>query len=211
MGFKTIAIIRGKDKKEIVRKIGAREYIASKSKNPVKELVKLGAKIILGTVPSGKAMSEVLDGLVINGKIIIITSVELLEVSPNFFSPDVYRSWAGPVDLLSIRKTFSFNLLSGVWSINEVFPRGRASKAYDLMMSALLYLSSFNTYIKRSRIEFSTDEFSELEERVKQFKPVASMNKYSNSDLLCHVSTCILQKKSFNRRHNSSLYLICYE
>jgi D-arabinose 1-dehydrogenase-like Zn-dependent alcohol dehydrogenase len=64
MGFKTVAIARGKDKEEIVRKLGARQYIDSKSQNPVEELVKLGgAKIILGTVPSGKAMSEVLGGL----------------------------------------------------------------------------------------------------------------------------------------------------
>ena len=55
MGFKTIAIGRGKDKEELVRKLGARHYIDSKSQNPVEELVKLGgAKIILGTGPSGK-------------------------------------------------------------------------------------------------------------------------------------------------------------
>jgi D-arabinose 1-dehydrogenase-like Zn-dependent alcohol dehydrogenase len=55
MGFKTIAIGRGKDKEELVRKLGARHYIDSKSQNPVEELVKLGgAKIILGTGPGGK-------------------------------------------------------------------------------------------------------------------------------------------------------------
>jgi D-arabinose 1-dehydrogenase-like Zn-dependent alcohol dehydrogenase len=46
MGFKTIAG-RGKDKAEIVRKLGAIHYIDSRSQNPVDELVKLGgAKII---------------------------------------------------------------------------------------------------------------------------------------------------------------------
>jgi len=87
MGFNTIAIGRGKDKEELVRKFGARQYIDSKSQNPVEELVKLGgAKIILGTVPSGKAMNEVLGGLAINGKLIMIgASNETLEVSPNFF------------------------------------------------------------------------------------------------------------------------------
>ncbi|HET7148250.1 MAG TPA: zinc-binding dehydrogenase [Candidatus Nitrosopolaris sp.] len=50
MGFKTIAIARGKGNEELVRKLGARQYIDSKSQNPVEELVKLGgAKIILGT------------------------------------------------------------------------------------------------------------------------------------------------------------------
>jgi propanol-preferring alcohol dehydrogenase len=55
MGFKTIAIGRGKDKEEIVKKLGANHYIDSKSQNPAEELVKLGgAKIILGTGPGGK-------------------------------------------------------------------------------------------------------------------------------------------------------------
>jgi D-arabinose 1-dehydrogenase-like Zn-dependent alcohol dehydrogenase len=57
MGFKTIAIGRGKDKEDLVKKLGAALYIDSKSQNVVEELVKLGgAKIILGTVPSAKAM-----------------------------------------------------------------------------------------------------------------------------------------------------------
>jgi D-arabinose 1-dehydrogenase-like Zn-dependent alcohol dehydrogenase len=91
MGFKTIAIARGKDKEELVRKLGARQYIDSKSQNPVEELSKLGcAKIVLGTVPSGKAMNEVLGGLAINGKLIMIgASNEPLEVSPNFSYLDV--------------------------------------------------------------------------------------------------------------------------
>jgi D-arabinose 1-dehydrogenase-like Zn-dependent alcohol dehydrogenase len=50
----------------------------------VDELVKLsGAKVILATLPSGKAMSAVLGGLGINGKLITIgASDEPLEVHP---------------------------------------------------------------------------------------------------------------------------------
>ena len=86
MGFKTIAIARGKNKEELVRKLGARHHIDSKSQNAVEELVKLGgAKNILGTVPNGKAMSTVLGGLAVNGKLIIIGgSDEPLEVSQFF-------------------------------------------------------------------------------------------------------------------------------
>jgi D-arabinose 1-dehydrogenase-like Zn-dependent alcohol dehydrogenase len=51
VGFKTIAIGRGKDKEELVRKLGARQYIDSKSQNPVEELVKLGGAKSLFTVP----------------------------------------------------------------------------------------------------------------------------------------------------------------
>ena len=86
MGFKTIAIGRGNDKGDCTRKLGAVHYIDSKSENTVEELVKLGgAKIILGTVPSGKAMGAVLGGLAVNGKLIMIgVSDESIEISSNF-------------------------------------------------------------------------------------------------------------------------------
>jgi D-arabinose 1-dehydrogenase-like Zn-dependent alcohol dehydrogenase len=61
MGFRTIAIARGKDEEELVKKLGASQYIDNRSQNAVEELNKLGgAKVILATVPSGKAMSKIL-------------------------------------------------------------------------------------------------------------------------------------------------------
>jgi D-arabinose 1-dehydrogenase-like Zn-dependent alcohol dehydrogenase len=54
MGFKTIAIARGKDKEEMARKLGAIHYIDSQSQNAVEELTKVegrGAKVILAAVP----------------------------------------------------------------------------------------------------------------------------------------------------------------
>jgi D-arabinose 1-dehydrogenase-like Zn-dependent alcohol dehydrogenase len=138
MGFKTTAIGRGKDKEQLVRKLGARHYIDSKSQNPVEELVKLGgAKIILGTVPSGKAMSEVLGGLAVNGKLIMIgASEEPLEVSPIFFLSG-RRSVIGWPSGSSIdsQDTLSFSVLSGVRSMNEIFPLEKAPEAYEQMMS----------------------------------------------------------------------------
>jgi len=117
MGFNTIAIGRGKDKEELVRKLVARQYIDSKSQNPVEELVKLGgAKFILGTVPSGKAMSEVLGGLAVNGKLIMIgASNETLEVSPNFFlsGPRSVVGWPSGTSIDS-QDTLAFSILSGV-------------------------------------------------------------------------------------------------
>ena len=84
MGFETIAIGRGKEKEEMVRKLGATHYIDTRLQNAVEELNKLGgAEVILATVPSGKAMSAVLGGLAINGKLIVIgpAADEGIEVS----------------------------------------------------------------------------------------------------------------------------------
>ncbi|MGB0029054.1 MAG: alcohol dehydrogenase [Nitrososphaeraceae archaeon] len=138
MGFSTIAIARGKDEEELVKKLGARQYIDNRSQNAVEELNKLGgAKVILATVPSGKAMSEILEGLAANGKLVVIgASDEPIQV-PTALMILGRRSLIGWPAGTSIdsQDTLSFSVLSGVRSMNEVFPLERAAEAYDLMMS----------------------------------------------------------------------------
>ncbi len=64
MGFRTVAIARGKDKEPLAGKLGALHYIDSQAQDVVTELEKLGgARVIAATVTSGKAMSAALGGL----------------------------------------------------------------------------------------------------------------------------------------------------
>ena len=142
MGFDTVAIGRGKDKEELAKKLGAREYIDSRSQNASEELTKLGgAKVILGTVPSGKAMSAILGGLDVNGKLIVIgASDEPIEVPPNLLLMG-RRSLVGwpsgtPMDS---QDTLSFSALSGVRSMNEIFPLERATEAYERPIQSRTY------------------------------------------------------------------------
>lgn len=138
MGLKTIAIGRGKDKEQMVKKLGAIHYIDSQSQNAAEELIKFGgAKVILGTVPSGKAMGGVLGGLGVNGKLIMIgASDEPVEVPPNLFimGRQSVQGWASGSSIDS-QDTLSFSALSGVRSMNEIFPLEQAAEAYELMMS----------------------------------------------------------------------------
>jgi D-arabinose 1-dehydrogenase-like Zn-dependent alcohol dehydrogenase len=63
MGFRTVAIARGRDKEKLARQLGAHVYLDSQSQDVSAELTKLGgAKTILATVTSGKAMSAVIPG-----------------------------------------------------------------------------------------------------------------------------------------------------
>ena len=108
--------------------LGAVHYIDSKSQDSVEELVILGgAKIILGTVPSGKAMGAVLGGLAVNGKVIMNGVFdEPLEVRPTLFILG-HRSvvgWPAGTSMDS-QDMLSFSVLSGVRSMNEVFPLER--------------------------------------------------------------------------------------
>ena len=153
MGFRTIAIGRGKDKEEMARRLGAIHYIDSQSQNPAEELVKFasddasgktaggkvieGAKVILATVPSAKAMSAVLGGLSINGKLMIVgASDEMIHVPPSLFISGrrSIMGWASGTSIDS-QDTLSFSVLSGIRSMNETFPLERAAEAYESMMS----------------------------------------------------------------------------
>src|SRR3954462_9708090 len=64
MGFQTVALGRGKDKEPLAKQLGAHHYIDSDVVDPVKELQKIGgARVILATAPSAKAISSVVEGL----------------------------------------------------------------------------------------------------------------------------------------------------
>lgn len=73
MGFRTVAIARGKDKEPLARKLGAHVYLDSKSDDVGAALRKLGgARIILATVTSGEAMAQALPGLGLDGRLVVL-------------------------------------------------------------------------------------------------------------------------------------------
>jgi len=138
MGFGTVAVARGMDKEPLARKLGAFHYIDSQSQDPAAELLKLGgAKIILATVTSGNAMSAVLGGLGVNGKLIVLGAAhEPLEVPvmPLILGRRSIVGWPSGSSIDS-QDTLSFAALTGVRAINETFPLERAAEAYEHMMS----------------------------------------------------------------------------
>jgi alcohol dehydrogenase/propanol-preferring alcohol dehydrogenase len=138
MGYRTIAIARGKDKEPLAKRLGAREYIDSLSQDPAAELMKWGgAKVILDTVVSGSAMSAVVGGLGVNGKHIVLGAPpEPIEV-PVLVLIGGRRSIVGWPSGSSIdsQDTLAFSALAGVRPMNEIFPLERAAEAYDRMMS----------------------------------------------------------------------------
>src|SRR5205085_6245140 len=72
MGFKTVALGRGKDKEPLAKKLGAHHYIDSDAGDVVAELQKLGgARVILATAPNAKAISTLVDGLSANGRLLV--------------------------------------------------------------------------------------------------------------------------------------------
>ena len=138
MGFDTVAIARGADKEEFVRRLGARVYIDSERQDPAKELTRLGgARAILATVTSGAAMTAAMGGLGVDGRLEIVGAPpDPLQV-PAYFLISGRRSVAGwasgrPIDS---EETMAFAVHTGVRSMNEPYPLARAAEGYDRMMS----------------------------------------------------------------------------
>jgi D-arabinose 1-dehydrogenase-like Zn-dependent alcohol dehydrogenase len=138
MGFDTVSIARGPEKEAFARKLGARHYIDSQSQNVVTELEKLGgAKVILSTITSGKAVNAVLGGIAVNGKLVLVGNPDQpIEVSGRLLIGG-RRSISGwpsgsPIDS---KDALSFCVLSGVRPMIETYPLERAAEAYERMMS----------------------------------------------------------------------------
>jgi D-arabinose 1-dehydrogenase-like Zn-dependent alcohol dehydrogenase len=137
-GYKVAAIGRGSENATLAKNLGASVYIDSKSTNAAGELQKLGgAQVILATAPSSKAMSEVIDGLGPNGKLMVVgvafdpigvTPVQLINGSRTI------QGWASgtPADA---EDTLRFAELTGVRPMIETYPLEKAAEAYARMMS----------------------------------------------------------------------------
>jgi D-arabinose 1-dehydrogenase-like Zn-dependent alcohol dehydrogenase len=137
MGYKTVAIARGKDKGTLAAKLGAWRYIDSQAQDPAAELAKLGgAKVILATVTSAEAMSATLGGLDVKGTLMVIGAGGSIEASTILLltGSRAIKGWYSGTSIDS-QDTLGFSSLTGVRSMNEVFPLERVAEAYERMVS----------------------------------------------------------------------------
>jgi D-arabinose 1-dehydrogenase-like Zn-dependent alcohol dehydrogenase len=138
MGFKTVALGRGKDKASLAEKLGAHQYIDSDVVDTVAELQKLGgARVILATAPSAKAISAVVDGLGVNGNLLVPAAPSdplTVSVMPLIMGRRSVSGWYSGTARDS-QDTLEFSALSGVHPMIEKFPLRRVAEAYDRMIS----------------------------------------------------------------------------
>jgi D-arabinose 1-dehydrogenase-like Zn-dependent alcohol dehydrogenase len=137
-GYKVAAIGRGSENATLAKKLGASMYIDSASTNAAEALQKLGgARVILATAPSSKAMSELIDGLGPNGKLLVIgATFDPIEVTPIqlISGSRTIQGWAAGTPADS-EDTLLFAEQTGVRPMIETFPLGKAAEAYARMMS----------------------------------------------------------------------------
>ena len=138
MGFRTVAIARGKDKEALARKLGAHVYIDSKSDDVGAALKKLGgARIVLATATSGEAMGATLGGLSVDGRLIVLgAAMDPIQLAPGTLigQRQGIVGWPSGTSIDS-QDTMAFSAMTGVRPMTETFPLERAAEAYERMLS----------------------------------------------------------------------------
>ncbi|MGH2396441.1 MAG: alcohol dehydrogenase [bacterium] len=138
MGYRTVAIGRGKDKEPLALKLGAVRYLDAASVNVVDELAKLGgASVILATAPDSKAMSALIDGLGVGGKLLVVgASADPISVTPIQLigKRRAIQGWPSG-SARDSEDALNFCALTGIRPMVETFPLEQAAAGYERMLS----------------------------------------------------------------------------
>lgn len=136
LGFETAAISRGTAKKSLIEKLGADHYIDSSNDDPAEKLKQLGgAKVIVSTAPSSKAIKPLLKGLKRNGQLLLVSgSRESLDISPSeLLGKQLSITGSFTDGKENIIKMLRFSVLNEVKPMIELFPLEEANQAYQKM------------------------------------------------------------------------------
>lgn len=138
MGFKTVALNRGNEKKKLAEELGAHVYIDTSADDAAAVLQRMGgAHAILATAPKGAAIAALMGGLAVQGKLIIVAVPD--DPMPVNVIPIVFgeRSIVGSLTgkAIDIRDTLEFSVLQNVRPMIETVPFEQATEAYAKMMA----------------------------------------------------------------------------
>lgn len=138
MGFRTVAISRGEDKRELASELGAHHFIDSENSDVVEELKKFGgADVVLATAPNADAIASVQAGLSSRGKLLIVAAASE-PISVNGFGLLSGKSVAGWPSGTAIdsEDTMNFSALADVRPTTETFALEEANEAFAKMMES---------------------------------------------------------------------------
>jgi len=137
MGFRTVAVGRGREKEALAKDLGAHVYLDTAVDDAAATLQRLGgARAILATGTSGEAMGSLASGLAARGKFIVVgvprDQIQLSAASLVFGGRSVYGALTGtPIDN---EDTLAFSVLENIRPMIETVPFERAADAYTRMM-----------------------------------------------------------------------------
>src|SRR5438477_5908677 len=137
LGFRTVAIGRGRDKEKLAKDLGAHVYIDTGAEDTAAVLQRMGgARAILATGTSGNAMGSLVSGLAARGKLIVLgvpqDQIRLNAFPLVFGGRSVYGSLTGTA--IDQEDTLAFSVLENIRPMIETAPLEQAADAYARMM-----------------------------------------------------------------------------
>ena len=136
VGFRTVAVNRGRDKEALARSLGAHDYIDSAAGDPAQALQAMGgAKAIIATVTNAEAMQAIVGGLGAGGTMMLIGATGPITINPIelILKSASVRGWYSGMAADS-EDTLRFSELHAISPMNEIYPFEQAQAAYDRMM-----------------------------------------------------------------------------
>jgi propanol-preferring alcohol dehydrogenase len=139
MGFRTVAIGRGRQKEKLAKDLGAHVYIDTTAEDAAAVLQRMGgARAILATATSGDAMGPLVAGLAARGKLIVVgvpgDPIQLNAFPLVFGGRSIYGSLTGTA--IDQEDTLAFSVLQNIRPMVETLPLEQAADAYARMMQA---------------------------------------------------------------------------
>jgi propanol-preferring alcohol dehydrogenase len=137
LGFRTVAIGRGREKEKLAKDLGAHLYVDAAAEDVAAVLQRMGgARAVLATGTSGSAMGSLVSGLAARGKLIVVgvpqDQIQLNAFPLVFGGRSIYGSLTGtPIDG---EDTLAFSVLENIRPIIETVPLQQAADAYARMI-----------------------------------------------------------------------------
>lgn len=136
MGFETVAIARGSEKRDDARRFGAHHYVDSTAGDVAAALQSLGGvSAILATAANSKAMADTIGGLTPLGELVVVgVTPDPLPISPmQLITPGVSVTGHPSGTARDVEETMQFAVLTGVRAQIEERPLAEAADAYAAM------------------------------------------------------------------------------
>ncbi|WP_092660210.1 alcohol dehydrogenase [Halorientalis persicus] len=136
-GYETVAISQSPDKEDLARSLGADHFVNAAETDPAERLQALGgAQVVLATAPSSDAISSVVDGVGIDGSVVVVgVPGGPIEVDANTLvqTRGGVEGWASG-HARDSQDTLEFSALRDVSPEIETYPLDQVAAAYERMV-----------------------------------------------------------------------------
>ena len=145
LGFRTIALTRGREKVALAKRLGAHHVIDTGGESAASELKSLGgARFMLCTAPNSRLIAELLPGLDRGGKMTVVSfSRGMIEIPHALLLGEAItlEGTAGG----RMEEALRFCEMAGILPMVEEFPLSEAPEAFRRMMEARVHFRAVLT------------------------------------------------------------------